>query len=437
MNLAFEVIVNFYQGVLIIYFCKNFFEGRKNIPLAIACIFSTGVFLCVHEYYNPPIPDTIVFLSGFIYMSITKRGTWLGRILCCVLLAAIWIACISAVNESFSLLFGIDVETLLHYNQNNRMLYLLTSNIFITIWVFIGSRIVRRNQPIKIPYGSAFLFLALLTAEWFSSELVFAGSARADNGTILSVSTCFLMLFILLMTLLIYDYFCKTLVRASEAENEARMLIDSQKHQGDLNDLYQALMRTQHDMKHRIAIAEALLKNDGEKNSENVRKALTEGIDTIEVFKTGNETMDAVLTAKYATAKANKIEFRFQPYSLQKHPMTDISFGILISNLLDNALEALKEVPDGTAKKYIELGFSQKMDMFCISCVNPTNEEHVQITSDQIRRKRETGHGYGLDSIKQTVETNNGKCIITSERYLFCVNIIIPFGEEENNDKDK
>ncbi len=433
MNPAFETAVNFYQGFLIIYFCKNFFRGKSNALAAIVCAFSAGTFLCLHEYYSIPIPDTVVFLSGFAYMSITKRGSLPGRILCCVLLAALWIACVITFNEIFSALYGTDVEALLQYDQDNRIVYLLTSNVFITICSFITGRIVRRDQHVKVPHVSAFLFLALLISELLCSELVFAASVNAGSKTVSSVPLCFLMLFTLLMTLLIYDYYCKTFERAVEAENEARMLIDSQKHQGDLNSLYHALMRTRHDMKHRIAIAEAMLMNESGRDNEAVQKALTEGIEPIEVFYTGNETIDAILTAKYATARENDIEFRFQPYSLQKHPLSDISFGILIGNLLDNAIEAVKLIPEKTHERYVELGFTQKMAMFCISCVNPTIEEHVEITSDHILRRRESGHGYGLDSIRHTVEANNGKCIISSEDQIFCVNILIPFEEDENN----
>ena len=433
MNPAFETAVNFYQGFLIIYFCKNFFRGKSNALAAIVCAFSAGTFLCLHEYYSIPIPDTVVFLSGFAYMSITKRGSLPGRILCCVLLAALWIACVITFNEIFSALYGTDVEALLQFDQDNRIVYLLTSNVFITIWSFITGRIVRRDQHVKVPHVSAFLFLALLFSELLGSELVFAASVNASSKTVSSVPLCFLMLFTLLMTLLIYDYYCKTFERAVEAENEARMLIDSQKHQGDLNSLYHALMRTQHDMKHRIAIAETLLMNESGKGNEAVQKALTQGIDPVEVFYTGNETIDAILTAKYATVRENDIEFRFQPYSLHKHPLSDITFGILIGNLLDNAIEAVKLIPEKTHERYVELGFTQKMAMFCISCVNPTIEEHVEITSDHILRRRESGHGYGLDSIRHTVEANNGKCIISSEDQIFCVNILIPFEEDENN----
>ncbi len=431
MNVTFEIAVNFYQGFLIIYFCKNFFRGKENAIAAIICSLSAGAFLCIHEYYNFSIPDTIVFLSGFAYMSFTKRGTWLGRFFCCVLLAALWIACVITVNEIFSVLFGTEVENLLQYNQDNRISFLLTSNVFITIWIFVSSRIVRRNQLVKVPYVSGFLFLALLISEWLSSELVFASAVNGMSPMASSVSLCLLMLFTLLMTLLVYDYYCKTLERAVGAENEARMLIDSQKHQGDLNGLYHELMRTQHDMKHRIAIAETVLKNECEKGGDAIPKVLTEGINMVEVFYTGNETIDAILTAKYAIAKANGIEFRFQPYSLQKHPLSDITFGILVGNLLDNAIEAVKRFQNEEQDKYIELGFTQKMEMFCISCINPTIEEQVDITSDHILSRRKNGHGYGLDSIRHTVESNKGKCIISSEGHIFRVNILIPFGDEE------
>ena len=90
-------------------------------------------------------------------------------------------------NEIFSALYGTDVEALLQYDQDNRIVYLLTSNVFITIWSFITGRIVRRDQHVKVPHVSAFLFLALLFSELLGSELVFAASVNAGSKTVSSV----------------------------------------------------------------------------------------------------------------------------------------------------------------------------------------------------------------------------------------------------------
>lgn len=257
-------------------------------------------------------------------------------------------------------------------------------------------------------------------------ELLFAYSAINVTYSLLPIICTVCMLCIIILSVIIYDYFCSTVNRAVSAETKARMLVDSKIHQEDIKSVYQVLLKNQHDFKHRLAAAEALLNQQKGKPEESIRKLLSESREGFDYFLTGNETMDAVLTAKKANAEANGITFLYQPYPLKFLPIDDVSFCILISNLLDNAIHEVSTIPASASKRYVELKFAKSFDMFSIRCNNPTFEPSIDISKKTIKAKNVTGHGYGLESIRQTVEKNQGLIHIYTKDYLFSVEILLP-----------
>lgn len=98
---------------------------------------------------------------------------------------------------------------------------------------------------------------------------------------------------------------------------------------------------------------------------------------------TGCIAVDAILTAKRAIAEENGIVFALKPYPLQRLPINVADFCVLLSNLLDNAIEASMRILDDTAsQKYIEISFARSWDMFYLSCSNGMNIETIRRSED-------------------------------------------------------
>ncbi len=427
---AFEVVINFYQGALIIYFCDKFFVGRRNWTLAVLCTVLAGVFLSVHQIFALPIPDTFVFLIGYLYLFFTKRSNIGGRIFCCVLIAAIWIVCATAFNAIIQYILKADINVLFE-NEKSRILYLITINALITVLIFAICSLFRKRQTLRIPVSFSLLFITLLSAEWLTTEFLFSYVTHNDAVNSLFVYSIILLFCIIVLSVVLYEGFCKVLNRALFAENAARMLEDSQKHQGEIKNMYRAMLKNQHDFKHRIATVEAVLKMNGELSSEKISELLSEEKYVKNLFLTGNESMDALLTAKRETALSYGITFRYQPYPLTRLPIDEISFCVLISNLLDNAIQELAYTDVNQTERYIDLKLSKSMDMFCISCINPMNTERKDVSSSALIFKQYNGHGYGLESISQMIEKRQGIMQIYSQDYMFRVDIMLPM---EDND---
>jgi len=426
-----EGLINFYQGYIIIYFCDNFFSGKKNTTAKISFIAAIGVFLCLRQFFNLQIPIVVAFLFGLAYLILTKKGTFIGRIICISLLASLWVTVTTLLN-SFSTYISKIYVTNAPQNEASRIPYLITFCVFITICFFAICKIVRHNQHANIPVKYNIFFSILLLAEGFASALLLVlFSVSRLSSTFAFV--CILLLFVItIMSLVIYESFFVVLKKAITNENKNRMLIESKLHQTDIVNMYQALLKNQHDIKHLLNVAESLLSKSDPVALAAGKKVLESSIPTSDTFLTGNITMDAILTAKKEIAQANNIAFHYQPYPLTVLPIDELSFCVLVSNLLDNSIQEQLRLADGSDDRYISLKFARNHDMFSITCINPTLEDQKDISEAYINSRKETGHGYGLESIRQTVIENQGMCYITSENCLFSVEILLPMRDQTN-----
>ena len=82
------------------------------------------------------------------------------------------------------------------------------------------------------------------------------------------------------------------------------------------------------------------------------------GLDAL--LKTGNITVDAILSSKIAQAKAQGVSVTVQASLPEKLLLTDMELSILLGNLLDNAIEACREAE---GEKFLRLTLSLKGNM--------------------------------------------------------------------------
>ena len=113
--------------------------------------------------------------------------------------------------------------------------------------------------------------------------------------------------------------------------------------------------------------------------------------------------MDAVLNQKYAEACRLDIPMELQIDRVDLLPMEPEDMVVLLSNLLDNALEACQKI--GSQKKSIRLKLSVDAETALLAVAN-TVEEPVMIQNNQIRTTKPDplGHGYGLRNIQSVLQ---------------------------------
>lgn len=431
LTVFFEVLINIYQGFLMVFFIDKVLFQVKTLPKLydVISVLLIGGYLCLCQFTAIEIPDTIVYTFPFLHAVFTKRGTWTQRVLWTLICAGVMNAVILLMTNLF--LESSEIGTIMT-PSSARIGYVISTNIVLTIALLLVARICgqRNSEFLDIPSFFALMITFLLAFAATEFLYLYQTHAPADETYLLCVYICLLGLVVL--TLLFYFIINHAARNKHIAELQIQTLTLHSEHQHEMAAIYHDMLIMQHDMKHQINAIKQLLLTSSNVDRDAIMDLLKTSVPHNLLYMTGCTIVDAILTAKHAMMEEQHIEFHFQPYPLHQLPLDDSSFCILLSNLLDNAIEGVQRIDEPTKPQQISLSFARSWSMFYITCVNTVNPHTIKRVESQFISSKDNKHihGLGLESIRQIVETNNGLCNITVSDEQFCVDIMLPDKEE-------
>ena len=181
-----------------------------------------------------------------------------------------------------------------------------------------------------------------------------------------------------------------------------------------------------HDLKHQINILKT--QSYTGKSTSYLEKMERE----IRVYetqnKTGNQILDAVLTNKAMICQNKEIELKFIVDGEALSFMDDMDVSALFGNMLDNAIESAEKQQE-KQKRLIWLYVTREKQFVRIRTENYCDEKiyfknGMPVTTKKDRRL----HGYGMKSIKSTVEKYYGSVVAAQENNWFELKILLPAG---------
>ncbi|SHM34510.1 sensor histidine kinase [Ruminococcus flavefaciens] len=191
-----------------------------------------------------------------------------------------------------------------------------------------------------------------------------------------------------------------------------------------------AMRMLRHDMKNHIAVMNGLYETGKTTELGKYLKGLSESFaDTQAVNITGNEIADAIITEKRAAAEKEGTELVCEGI-LKGLDINAVTLCTVLSNLLDNAIEAAKQVePD----RIITLTAKRTGSFYYISISNPC-AEYVDVSPNMVSSKSDREyHGLGLKSVRSALEKCGGtielSCKEAGNRYIFTAEVILPAGQ--------
>lgn len=175
-----------------------------------------------------------------------------------------------------------------------------------------------------------------------------------------------------------------------------------------------------HDLKHMVSKL-----RHGENSiglAENIESALGAYENTI---STGNDTLDMVLTEENLKFSQNGIDFSYMTDGEAISFMSSLDIISLFSNALDNAFEANLQLPGDEREVYLTI--RRALDMVSIVVENPycsniTMQNGLPATIKEDKQY----HGFGMKSIRSTVEKYSGNMDISTDDGRFTLKILLP-----------
>lgn len=190
-----------------------------------------------------------------------------------------------------------------------------------------------------------------------------------------------------------------------------------------------------HDFENRLAV----LRDMAEQNVPQAEFAhylnglLSTEMHTVLYVNTHRTVVDIIISQKIPLANDKGIDFRFRLDDLSDFPLPDDALVVVLTNLIDNAIEACERIPQNINKRSILLKIKMDEDSAFLSIEN-TTKEPVVIKNNLIRTTKENKleHGYGLKNIAAMITRNGGEYFIDYRDAdgVFCFCATIPCSEK-------
>ena len=214
-----------------------------------------------------------------------------------------------------------------------------------------------------------------------------------------------------------------SLNRNARLRQENQLLSLQQQRYENLKTAIEEARQARHDMRHHLNHISMLAE---ENDMETLKAYLAQTVSRIpdlDMHFCENRAADSVLGYYCALAKREGIPFSAQIDLPQTLPVDEIDMCLVLSNLLENALEAsLRTVP---ARRWMKVNAYVHAERLLLMQVENACDGEIKETNGVFRSSKRKGNGIGIQSVRHIAEKNGGASTFAYQNGVFCAKIML------------
>lgn len=297
----------------------------------------------------------------------------------------------------------------------------------VIIAVFLGTN----HKDVNIIAGAfkevpVWLILSLLLFEWSSYYREF-GISKTWYDIMYAVSASLVFLSILYLVFRIFRLVYTQNMILQKLNDQ--LLYATQK-----EELNETLRSFRHDFKNHSLVLNAMLEQGNMTGAKDYLKDLTEDIiGAMPKFSTGNEVVNSLLSIKSAAAAKDNIKILVDG-TIPPQGIAPKDMCIIVGNLLDNAIEACRKLPE-TSEKQITIQTGMEGNMLFISVRNPSAGSGA-VSENGLPKTTKTNsrvHGIGLKNVREIAKKHNGKLNLLMKAGIFSAEVLLELNTNGGN----
>ena len=254
---------------------------------------------------------------------------------------------------------------------------------------------------------------------------VFGLNARGNSGSVLSSlayliadgTCCYYILWVQAMK--------QEQVHLQKERDSLEFMISQQRSQYEITqNMIDRINQRCHDIKHQLRAAGYAAGDEGLTES---LKTLADNVMVYDMaIRTGNKALDTVLMEKGLTCKEQNIQWVCMADGAMVSFIHPADIYAIFGNLLDNAIEAVLQVPE-EEKRVINVRILSHESLTVIQIENFYEGKLVFDGELPVTTKTDKEeHGFGMKSVDYLVKKYGGTMVIETEDQVFRVKIMIP-----------
>ena len=263
----------------------------------------------------------------------------------------------------------------------------------------------------------AFILLNLFMIPRYQSTLQ---TGRVLQGYIVLSSAllvfmfCFNAIFLLMAT---------SLNRNAKLQQENQFLSMQQQRYENLRTAIEEARQARHDMRHQLNQISALAEAGDLENLKSYLAKTVSRIPNLDMCFCENRAADSVVGYYCAMAKRDEIPFRARLDLPETLPVDEIDMCLVLSNLLENALEASLRTAPG--RRQIEITACVHADRILLIEVENAFDGEVNEKNGVFRSSKRRENGIGIQSVTRIAEKTGGTSTFTHQNGTFTAKVML------------
>ncbi|MGB5823717.1 MAG: GHKL domain-containing protein [Proteocatella sp.] len=402
-NLFLIYVIYRFMGV---FFDRETCKRKKEILLFVVYY---AVNSLLHVMFAQPFINLFTNIFFLIIISLSYKSSASTKIISVVLIYSLQILSDGIIYN----LVGYFTDNLLIMNSG------VISNLFLLLIQLIIESVVdfKKESTLNIfhlmaiaviPTGSIITaFFILLSTMLPMEKTICVSILLVINGLIFNI----------------YDVLIRQYTNAYENELLIQQNISYKNQFEIIRESNENMRILKHDIKNHIYILENMVSRDEKKLAQ---EYLRDMYDLLEIKKqyarSGNMDIDSILNYKLAEADSLGAKMKLDVKVPENISIRSFDINVILSNLLDNAIEAIKK----SENRELEVRIEFVKEILYITIINSCLKKAKEINSNfKTTKTDKKNHGIGLMSVKKTTQKYDGTMIAEQEDEKFSVKILL------------
>ena len=317
---------------------------------------------------------------------------------------------------------GMTASEVIMMRNWQRVLLITMTKIMLSLFLyFVGRMLKKQNFLMSIKQGVLIIILMLLS---FGCNIIFMDNEQnrePGSKDQLIVILCFLTINIMFLILM---YFIISQNNEKLNNEILKFKLDSTKRNvEETAEWNRKIEKLRHDIKnHMSCLRELINNNEKDRALSYIQNIYDESINTVpNHIVTDHPTLNAILNLKESICRDNNIDLRCCiPQTIPN--VDDMDMCVILSNLFDNAIEAeMKEENPEIKLDIVTVGNYLRIKMKNRISAPVLIKGELPETS----KSDKDSHGYGILSIIDAVNRNDGMHEFYEENNYFAANVLL------------